>query len=379
LRVLHYTDELRLAAGGVVRAVLDLTAALVEAGAEVTLATGDPSDADAAATPVVGLDRRVDARLRPKNATADIERLVAGADVVHLHKPWDPLCLAFAAACRRAGKPYLVSSHGMLDAWCMASKATKKRVYLALVGRRFLEGAARVHFTTDVEAEQSMRRVPGMTPLVEPLVVDTSSFRELVGPEPARVAFPGAFASDGARLLFLGRLQAIKGLPTLIDALATLGDDAPHLIIAGPAEEAHDKVVAERAQRAGLGDRVHLLGMVGGDVKQSLYQAADAFVLPSHHENFGIALVEAMLCGAPVLTSRHVGIWREVERLGALVVDQGVEGFAGGVRRLLGELDQRKQAAHANRQAVFDWLDPAGLAVRYLDAYESAIAEAAKR
>lgn len=382
MRVLHYTDVLRLEEGGVVRSVLDLTAELARVGAEVTLATGDATDAppewrdDPSAPNVTVVDRSMDRLLRAKTAGPELRRLAEGADIVHLHTPWDPFNPAVAKAASAAGKPYVVSIHGMLDDWCMAGKSLKKQVYLALFGKRLLERAAWVHFTASIEAEQSLRHAPGATPLVEPLVVDAAPFRELVGPEPARAAYPQAFADDGLpRLLFLGRLHPIKGLPTLLDALATLGaGERPHLVLAGPPSEGHDTQLLRQAEALGISDRLHLVGMVGGGVKQSLYQAADAFVLPSHHENFGIALVEAMMCGAPVLTSHSVNIWPEVEKLGGIVVDHSVDGFAGGLRRLLDGLPQRRQAAAMNRAGVFEWLEPARLATRYLEAYERAIA-----
>lgn len=383
MHVLHYLDELRLSAGGVVRAVLDLTAELAKSGAEVTLLTGDAVDAPPewlVGTPgcprVQTIDRSLTRLLRAKTAGPRLAELAADADVIHLHTPWDPFNPAIAAAASRAGTPYALSVHGMLDDWCLAHaswrKTLKKRVYLATHGRRLLEEAAFVHFTTSIEAEQSLKHAPAATPLVEPLVIDSSPFRKPIGPELARAEYATAFVDDGRpRLLFLGRLQAIKGLPTFIEALAAL-PEPPHLLIAGPSEEGHDAELAALAAAAGLTDRVHLLGMVKGDAKRSLYEAADAFVLPSHHENFGIALVEAMLCGMPVLTSRHVGIWPEVERLGGLVVDHGAAGFTAGLKQLLDELPERKQAAAMNRDAVFGWLDPQGVTKRYLAAYNAA-------
>lgn len=382
MRVLHYIDVLRLEAGGVVRAVLDLTAELARAGAEVTLATGDATDAppewrdDPTAPKIVTVDRSLNFLLRPKTAGPELRRLAQAHDIVHLHTPWDPFNPAVAKAATAAGKPYVVSIHGMLDDWCMAGKPAKKNVFLALFGKQLLQRAAWVHFTASIEADQSMRHCPAATPLVEPLVVDATPFRNLVGAGPARAAFPQAFADDGApRLLFVGRVHPIKGLPTLLEAIASLpAAQRPHLLIAGPAAEGHDVQLRRQAATLGIADRFHLLGMVGGERKQSLYQAADAFALPSHHENFGIALVEAMMCGAPVLTSRSVNIWPEVEKLGGIVVEHSPEGFAGGVRRLLGDLPARQQAAAMNRPAVFEWLEPKRLATRYLEAYDRAIA-----
>jgi glycosyltransferase involved in cell wall biosynthesis len=381
LRVLHYIDVLRLEAGGVVRAVLDLTAELARAGAQVTLATGDATDAppewreDPTAPRVVTLDRSLNVLLRPKTAGPELRRLAETHDIVHLHTPWDPFNPAVANAARAARKPYVVSIHGMLDDWCMAGKPVKKNVFLTLFGRQLLQRAAWVHFTASIEAEQSMRHCPAATPLVEPLVVDATPFRNLVGASPAREAFPHAFTGDGVpRLLFLGRVHPIKGLPTLLEAIALLpAAQRPHLLLAGPAAEGHDVQLQRQAAALGVADRLHFLGMVGGDRKQSLYQAADAFVLPSHHENFGIALVEAMMCGAPVLTSRSVNIWPEVEKLGGIVADHSPEGFADGLRQLLKDLPAHQQAAAMNRPAVFEWLEPKRLATRYLEAYDRAI------
>lgn len=384
MRVLHYIDEVRLERGGVVRAVLDLTAELAKAGAEVTLLTGDATDvpeAWRANTPgvphAITTDRSLTPLLRPKSTGDELARLTATADIVHLHTPWDPFNPAVATAARRAGTPYVISVHGMLDDWCMAGKSLKKRAFLAVFGRRLLQRAAWLHFTASAEADQSLIHASKATPFVAPLVLDATPFETLPGPALAREAYPEIFADEDApRLLFLGRLQAIKGLPTLLEALAELSPTAgepPHLLLAGPSEEGHDAELLQQARRLGIADRVHQLGMVGGETKVSLYEAADAFVLPSHHENFGIALAEAMRCGMPVLTSKCVNIWPEVQRYSGLVVEHSVEGFAEGLQDLLTELPERKRIATANREAVFEWLDPQRLANTYLAAYEAAV------
>lgn len=380
MRVLHYVDVLRLDQGGVVRAVLDLTAELARAGAEVTLLTGDATDAHAEwlkntkPPRVVTLDRTLAPLFRTRKATqTKIKKLVADADMVHLHTPWDPVHLAIAKAARRSGTPYGVSLHGMLDDWCLGLKAYKKHLYLAAAGRRLLRGAAWLHCTASIEADQSLRHVPGGTSLVEPLIIDAAPYRSLLGPQLAREAFPEAFQGTAPRLLFLGRLHPIKGLSTLLDAAAGLEGHQPHFLFAGPPAPGHDTELRQQAEQLGMADRVHLLGMVQGEIKQSLYQAADAFVLPSHHENFGIALVEAMMCGSPVLTSKSVNIWPEVEKLGGLIVEHSVTGFKSGLTQLLDELPARGKQATEQREAVFDWLEPQRLAKRYLDAYSQAI------
>lgn len=386
MRILSYVYVLRLEEGGIVRAALDASEGLAQAGADFTLLTGDGKDAppawdapDGGSLRVEAIDDRLTPWLSPRSQqTAQlIKQEVERADVVHLHNPWAPFNPAVAAAAKAAGKPYVLSVHGMLDDWCMAEKGVKKRVYLAWQARRLMEEAAWIHFTAQAECDQAMRWAPRARPMVAPLLMDLAPYESMPGPELAREAFPDAFAAVGApRLLFLGRLQAIKGLPTFLSALERYkasGEEPPHLLIAGPPEENHDTELAQQAEAAGLGDRVHLLGMVTGELKKSLYEAADAFVLPSHHENFGIALVEAMLCGLPVITSKCVGIWDEAERFGGIVTEHSVAGFAEGVRSLLAELPERRRAAQSQREAVSHWLDPQRVAQQYLDAYEAAI------
>lgn len=385
LRCLHYLDEFLLKKGGVVRAVMDMVGGLAAVGADVTLLTGDATDLPSEwrqppgsrVPKVVTIDRRVTPFFRPQCGEALLDGYVADADVVHLHIAWDPFHRALAAAARRAGKPYVITPHGMLDDWCIGEKAFKKHAYLALGGRRLFQRAAGLHFTATSEQTQSMRYVGAGKPFVLPLAIDAGPFRQLVGSELARQQFPEAFTGDAPRLLFLGRVDPIKGLDVFVDALAkanTGAHAAPHLVLAGPSEGPYEAQLRARIDSAGLTERAHFLGMVGGDVKQSLYEACDAFVLPSHHENFGIALAEAMMCGAPALTSKCVNVWPEIKGFGALVVDHSVAGFKTGIEQLLAELTERKATAVANRQAVIDWVDHEKLSERYLDVYRRVIA-----
>ncbi|MEO1498401.1 MAG: glycosyltransferase [Planctomycetota bacterium] len=385
LRCLHYLDAFHVERGGVVRAVLDLVGGLAAAGVSMKVVTGDPADIPAdwrtpgggAGTPRVEvIDRRVTPLFHARCDPDTLARLVVDVDVVHLHTPWDPFNRPLAAAATQAGKPYLMTTHGMLDDWCLASKAFKKHAYLSLGGRTLLRNAAALHFTAESEAAQSMRRVPGAKSIVIPLALDTRPFRELVGAEAARAAYPDAFADEAPRLLFVGRVHPIKGLDTLIDALAKLkaeGGPQAHLLIAGPADDEYADQFRARVTNAGLDDRVHLLGMVEGEVKQSLYQAADAFVLPSHHESFGIALAEAMMCGSAVLTTRGVNVWPEIEKFGGLVVEHTVAELTSGLEELLTHLPDRKATAAANRQTVLDWVDQHRVTQQYIAAYRAAI------
>ncbi|TWT46446.1 glycosyltransferase [Botrimarina hoheduenensis] len=388
IRCLHDVGPLRLEAGGVVRAVLDLVEGLARAGSEVTLATSDPADvppewaqSDRRFPRVVTHDRRMSPLLRPRGSANDLARLIAGAEVLHLHTPWDPFNLAIAAAARAAGRPYIVSVHGMLDDWCMAGKAFKKRLFLAAAGCRMLEGAARVHFTAEAERDQAMKWIPGARPVVLPLLMDTSPYGSLPGPQAAREAFPAIAEAEVAgepRLLFLSRVDPKKGIDLLIRAVATLAASGQptHALIAGPGDPAYVATLQRLAESLGVAGRIHFLGMVRGELKWSLYQACDVFVLPTHQENFGIVLVEAMGCGLPTLTTRQVDIWREIERCGARITEDSSAPITQTLGEMLADLPAARSAAANGRERLLGWLDPDRLADEYLALYAQVVAEA---
>ncbi|TWT90952.1 GDP-mannose-dependent alpha-(1-2)-phosphatidylinositol mannosyltransferase [Pseudobythopirellula maris] len=383
MRCLHYVDQLNEETGGVVRAVLDLVAKLPQATAEpidVTLLTGDPGDAppewlaEGSNPRVIRFDRRA-GLFGPSAASSEaIERHVAEADVVHLHTPWDPMNPHVARAARRAGTPYVLSVHGMLDDWSMAQRGLKKRVYLALGGRKMLEHAALVHCTAEAERDQAERWYPRGRTEVLPLVMDLTPYADLPGDELARERC-AAFSAAEPTLLFLSRVDPKKGVDALIDAVAQLKarGKPTQAVIAGPGATAYVAQLREQATRRGVADRVHFLGMVRGREKLSLYQACDLYVLPTHQENFGIVLTEAMACGAKVVTTRGVDIWRELERAEATIIDDDPQQLVEALDTLLGDLPAARAAGERSRAAVFDWLDETRVRESYARMYRTAI------
>jgi glycosyltransferase involved in cell wall biosynthesis len=157
-------------------------------------------------------------------------------------------------------------------------------------------------------------------------------------------------------LLYLSRIHPKKGCDLLIAAFAkaALQDPALHLVLAGPGDEEWVSKLKAQAAQLGVQQRVTFTGMLQGDVKWGAYDAADAFVLPSHQENFGIVVAEALASGVPVLTTYQVNIWREVQQEGAGIIHADTQ---AGADQLLTDwlaltLAQR-QTMRANAQACF--------------------------
>jgi len=152
--------------------------------------------------------------------------------------------------------------------------------------------------------------------------------------------------------LFLGRLQEKKGCDLLIQAFARVAarDERLRLVMAGPGDEAWVAHLKELAHKAGIADRIVWTGMLTGDLKWAAFYACELFCLPSHQENFGIAVAEALACGRPVAISDKVNIWREVETDEAgWVAPDTVEGT---VRSLQGWLDATPQELARRGQAA---------------------------
>ena len=222
----------------------------------------------------------------------------------------------------RGRKPYVVFSHGMLDPYFKRTfprKHIKKWIYWLLVEFWVLRGAYRVLFTTTEEsrlAEQSfwLHRWNGF-------VVPYGARRPPKDPEQLCDAFYNFLPEmKGKRLmLFLGRIHRKKGCDLLVRAFIKYAalDPGLHLLMAGPDEQNWSAELKALTSRAGLTERIHWPGMLKGDVKWGAMYASEVFILPSHQENFGIAVAEALGCGRPVLLADKVNIAPEIAMDGA--------------------------------------------------------------
>jgi glycosyltransferase involved in cell wall biosynthesis len=136
----------------------------------------------------------------------------------------------------------------------------------------------------------------------------------------------------GKRLiLFLGRIHPKKGCDLLIKAFAQPAKEEPllHLVIAGPDQVGWQGKLQKLSQKLRISDRITWTGMLSGDLKCGAVHSSEVFILPSHQENFGIAVAEALACGVPVLISNKVNIWREIKAAGAgLVARDDLQGTA---------------------------------------------------
>jgi glycosyltransferase involved in cell wall biosynthesis len=250
-------------------------------------------------------------------------------DGIIVHGLWEFTGLAALLAV--AGhKPFLVFTHGMLDPYFKRRyplKHVKKWIYWILAQYWVLRAASRVMFTTELERDLATETF--WLWHWNPMVVSYGADPQMPDIDELVPAFyercPELNVDDDGRsyLLFLSRIHPKKGCDLLLQAFATVAPAQPklHLIMAGPDATGLRKILQPIVDEAGLADRVHWPGMLKGDAKWGAFAVSDAFVLPSHQENFGIAVAEALACGRPVLISDQVNIAPEIEADGCGIVE----------------------------------------------------------
>jgi glycosyltransferase involved in cell wall biosynthesis len=279
---------------------------------------------------------------------------------VIVHGLWQYHGLATWRALRATGVPYFVFPHGMLDPWFKHTyplKHFKKQLYWPWAEYRVLRDATAVLFTTE-EERQLARQSFGLYRAKEAVVGYGIADPPDTDPTELRAAFLQQHPElQGKRIvLFLGRLDVKKGCDLLIDAFASLAhrDPALHLVMAGPDLKGYGAELVRQAGQRGIASRICWTGMLKGAGKWGAFYSAEVFALPSHQENFGISVAEALACRVPVLISNKVNIWREVaaERAG-FVADDTLAGTTGLLSKWLDLPATEREAMSQDGLACF--------------------------
>ncbi|MFA4903620.1 MAG: glycosyltransferase [Desulfobaccales bacterium] len=288
-----------------------------------------------------------------------LRQKIPAVDLVHLHSLYLFHNLVAGYYCRQYAIPYLMRPQGTLDPFIYRRHRWRKRLMEIMFEHRNIRRAAALHFTTAEEAELASPftfQTPG---LVVPLGFDSAELALL--PEPGRFRVRHPELADKRIILFFGRVNFKKGLDILVKAFGAVARKRQdvHLVIAGPDNEGWGDKVRAWLSEAGLLGRTTFTGMLLGPEKLAVLRDADMFVLPSYSENFGIAVIEAMAAGLPVIISDKVNIWREVQAGGAgRVVPCDAGPLAEQILELLAQPELARQMGLNGRTLVqerFQW------------------------
>ena len=280
-----------------------------------------------------------------------------GFKLVHVHGLWDPFLHAAAKKSRKLGIPIVWSPHGMLQKWALKNKWWKKFAALALYQWRDLHSAALLHATAQSEVED-IRRIGLRNKIVTaPLGVRISDGDIGLGRRSRSTA-------DVKTLLFVSRVQRKKGLPNLIEAWSRLPEDLRkdwQIRIVGPDQDGHVSELKAQCDRLGIGwydcqmqsnnrtiEQSNII-FVGPKYDSDLaaeYANADLFVLPTHSENFGSVVIEALAHGVPVITTKEAP-WSELEEFKCgWWIDDNVDALTDSLRAAI------KQSEQSNNRTI---------------------------
>jgi glycosyltransferase involved in cell wall biosynthesis len=365
MNLLHIIDTLSPVTGGPPEAVRQLVNAYVAIGGDVEIVTLDNS-AEAflrdVPCPLHTLDQTYFGRyaFSPRLWNWLLEN-AERFDGMIMNGVWSFPGVALRHAALKVGKPYGIFPHGALDPWFNRQyplKHLKKRLYWPMQ-QAVLRDASAVFFTTEVERDlaSSSFRSANWNSIVVPYGI-TDPMANLSQSDSLLEEFYLALPSLRGRhfLLFLARIHAKKGCDLLVEAFAKLAPLAPDvdLVMAGPDQEGLEARLKSLTERLGIAKRVHWPGLIGGKVKWGALIACDAFVLPSHQENFGISVVEALSVGRPVLISNQVNIWPEIVAHGVgLVEHDTLEGTDRLLRRWFDLSPSGREAMAARARPCF--------------------------
>jgi glycosyltransferase involved in cell wall biosynthesis len=284
-------------------------------------------------------------------------------DAVIVNGIWQYHAFGVWRALRNSTTPYFVFTHGMLDPWFKRHyplKHIKKWLFWPWAEYRLLRDATAVMFTC--EDERRLARQSFWLYKCDEFVVSYGTSAPPAREVEQRSAFDARFPALVAKrkLLFLGRVHEKKGADLLFKAFAALRSrqaDAlrdVQIVMAGPADHAYGQSMQRLVKQLGIDDQVTWTGMLTGDEKWGAFRTADAFILPSHQENFGIAVAEALACGVPVLISNQVNIWREIQQAqGGLIDVDTQEGTERLIERWLATPPEQWASMRDNAEACF--------------------------
>ncbi len=298
-------------------------------------------------------------------------------DIIHIHGLYRfPQAIA-AFYARKHKIPYIVMPHGSLDPFLFHRNKRRflKRVYEKIFEFRNLNHASRIHFTTEEEMMLTHFLKLKASAMILPNGLNPQEFAKL----PPYGVFRKKYGlKDEKIILHLGRLNFKKGIDILVKAFGRIAknDSEVRLVLAGPDNDGYSQEVMKWVVQEDVQEKVIFTGMLLGEHKLSVLRDADIFVLPSYSENFGIAVIEAMVCGLPVVISDKVNIWREVEASGAgLVTDCDYKKVSEALLFLLGNSEKRIEMGKLGQKMVREKYNWDSLTEELINIYHEVINE----
>jgi len=378
MRILHVIPSVSERSGGPGQAIFPMCRALAQHGIEVLLIStdhglreegvsvalshsGKPMEFTHKGVPAIFFPTQWGDSFKYSGSLARwLEHNVSAFDVVHIHAVFNHACIAAARACRRHHVPYIIRPLGTLASWSLRQKSLRKALFWHTLGRPMLTNAGALHCTAQEERIAAQQELGLSNGRVVPLGIEAGLFESAERND--RFPFEHPDLKHNPYVLVLSRLHPKKGLDIFLQAFLPLsrqnGFANWRLVLAGEGPGDYVAKLKTMVREAGAEDVVLFPGWLDGEMKASALNHAALLALPSHHENFGLCVMESLACGVPVLVSPHVNLANEIETARAgWIAPVDSEALQRALAEIFMSPDERQKRGEAGRQlaAKFDW------------------------
>ncbi|MCG6134887.1 MAG: glycosyltransferase [Nostoc sp. LLA-1] len=369
MRILHVTPSVPKVRGGTSQAVLDMVQALQPNNVDAEIVTTNDNGDSLLDVPLqkrieyqnvpVWFFHRFSPNIKPVREYAFSWQLtqwlwqnMAQYDLVHVHAIFSyPSTIAMAIA-RLQNLPYIVTPHGLLCEWSLQQSTRKKQIYLRLFEQANINHCQAIHFTSEQEQQEVSQLGLGKHSFILPLGI---SLPQQIPNARDKLRQRFNIPADEPIILFLSRLHPKKGLDFLIQALSKLTHHNFTFLLAGSGNSDYEAHIQSLLLSYGLSDRTHVVGFVEGESKNLFLQGSDLFALTSYSENFGVAVLEALAAGLPVIITPGVALASVVEQYNlGYITQQDVSEITNAFDDFLNSPQFGKQMGDRARQLILD-------------------------
>lgn len=300
---------------------------------------------------------------------------IRGFNIVVVHSLWEHQLQSVAKACIRFKVPFVITVHGQLFPWALARKKLKKNIYLALLGRNYINRANAIQCTDPVEANAVTKLGFRPPTFVVPNAIRSCEFTGKQASSFFRQQF--GIPNHAYVLLILGRLTQIKRPDIAIDVVAAAQslNSEIHLIIAGPDEDGMIYNLQHQARNLGCNDKVHFTGLLKKDDVINALSESNLLLMPSEiQENFGMAAIEALASGIPILVSEGIPVGLCAQEVGAGRISACTSAaFQKAALELLTKPEQLKIMGQLGQELVQKNFDISVIARKMLMQYQAIV------